>query len=109
MDLAKDIVKNVYEQAMAIEFREHNINYEIEKYVEIMYKEQRCGSSELDFVIHHNDTSIVVELKSVGSITKNHQSQLKGYMRALDCDIGMIILFPVGRELDIDRDFVIIQ
>ncbi len=83
--------ESVYEEAMAIEFREQNIKYEVQKTTEIFYKGDRVGTHRLDFIINDN---LVVELKAGGSITGGHRKQLRAYLRTLGLDTGMLINFP---------------
>ena len=83
--------ENVYEQAMAVEFRLRGIPYEMEVYTEVFYKGHRVGTTALDFIV---DDSLIVELKSVGNIQKTHIAQTQAYMREKDILNGVVINFP---------------
>ena len=60
-------IESVYEQAMAVEFRQRGIPYQMEVYTEVFYKGERVGTAALDFVV---DGRLVVELKALGSLGK---------------------------------------
>ena len=84
--------ENVYEQAMAVEFRLRDIPYEMEVYTEVFYKGHRVGTTALDFVVNNE---LIVELKSVGNkITSSHVAQTQAYMREKGILTGMVINFP---------------
>ena len=60
-------LENVYEQAMAVAFRQRSIQYQMEVYTEAFYKGERVGTTALDFIV---DGRLVVELKALGSLGK---------------------------------------
>jgi len=43
--------ESIYEEAMAIEFRNRDIDYEVEKNTEIFYKGVKVGIHRLDFIL----------------------------------------------------------
>ena len=83
--------ERVYEEAMAVEFRDRGITYEIERNTEIYYKDQKIGTHRLDFIL---ENELVVELKAVGSISKSHVSQTQAYLRTLGLTNGVVVNFP---------------
>ncbi|MCY3506310.1 MAG: GxxExxY protein [Chloroflexi bacterium] len=83
--------ERVYEEAMAVEFRERDLTYEIERNTEIYYRDQKVGTHRLDFIL--ND-ALVVELKAVASISNSHKSQTAAYLRTLGLERGMVVNFP---------------
>lgn len=76
---------------MAIEFRERNISYEVEKNTEIFYKGIKVGIHRLDFIL---ENKLVVELKAQTSITKSHEGQTRAYLKTLNLQDGIIVNFP---------------
>jgi len=84
-------LESVYEEAMAIEFRERNITYEVERNREVFYKNVKVGTHRLDFVVNG---ILVVELKAGTSISKSHEGQTFAYLRATGLTRGLIINFP---------------
>ena len=89
--LGADYDEKIYQEAMAIEFRKRNLNYGIERNVEVLYKKEKVGDYRLDFIV--ND-ALIVELKAVKNITKSHISQTRLYLRTLEMQKGLLINFP---------------
>ena len=83
--------EEVYEEALAFEFREHGINYDVEKNTEIFYKGHKVGIHRLDFIV---EKKLVVELKAQTYITKSHIGQTRTYMKTLGLANGIIVNFP---------------
>jgi GxxExxY protein len=83
--------ESVYEEAMAVEFRQNGIKYDVQKTTEVFYKEHKIGTHELDFIV---ENSGVVELKAGASISKSHIAQLQSYLKTLGLTVGIVINFP---------------
>ena len=84
----------VYQRAMAIEFRELGVSYEVEQTRGIFYKNHWVGNHRLDFlVLVLDDEDVVVELKTTDSL-KKARVQLGAYLRNLGKKSGMLIHFP---------------
>ena len=81
----------IYEEAMAIEFRERKIPYEVERNTEIFYKGVKVGIHRLDFIL---DGKLVVELKAQSYITPSHVGQTSAYLKTLKLHHGMLVNFP---------------
>ena len=90
-ELGDGRLEDVYEQAMAVEFRERGIPYKMEVYKEVFYKGHRVGTAALDFIV---DERLVVELKATGSLSKTHKAQTRAYMRETRIDSGLLVNFP---------------
>ena len=88
--------ERIYEEAMAIEFRKRNLHYEIERDVEVFYKEEKVGVHRLDFIVMDAELkhALVVELKSATRIAKSHIAQTASYLRTLKMQKGLLINFP---------------
>lgn len=83
--------ESIYEESMAIEFRERNIDYEVERNTEIFYKGIKVGIHRLDFIL---EGKFVLELKAQTSITKSHEGQTRAYLKTLNLNQGLIVNFP---------------
>jgi len=81
----------VYEEALAIEFRERKIPYEVQRNTEIFYKGVKVGLHRLDFIL---DRQLVVELKAWASITSSHVGQTTAYLKTLKLHDALLINFP---------------
>lgn len=83
--------ESVYEEAMAVEFRNHRIEYDVEKNTEIFYKGIKVGVHRLDFIL---EDKLVVELKAQSSITASHEGQTRSYLKTLNLTDGILVNFP---------------
>ncbi len=83
--------ESIYEEALAVELREKNIPYEVERNTEIFYKGQKVGIHRLDFIL---EDKLVVELKAAAKITESHIGQTRAYLNTLGLKDGIIVNFP---------------
>ena len=90
-DLKAGYNESVYEEAMAIEFRQRGINYLVERNTEIFYKGEKVGIHTLDFIL---ENKLVVELKAQSSLTKSHEWQTRSYLKTLKMNKGLLVNFP---------------
>lgn len=83
--------ESVYEEAMAVEFRQNEIAYDVQKTTEVFYKGHKVGTHQLDFIV---ESVSVVELKAGTSISKSHIAQLQSYLKTLGLSRGVVVNFP---------------
>ncbi len=84
-------LESVYQEALAIEFTLSDIPYEREKKLNIFYKGYDIGKKYFaDFICYQ---SIILELKAMSSICKQHEAQVLNYLRATGYKLGIIINF----------------
>ena len=82
---------------MIIELTKSGLNVEPEKPLKVYYDSQAVGEFYTDLFV---EDEIVVELKSVQSLAKDHEVQLVNYLNGLKKDIGLLINFgPSGVEI----------
>ncbi len=94
-------LESVYKKAMLIELTKNNLKVEAEKSLRVYYDNQIIGDFYIDLYI---EDKVVVELKSVETLVKQHEVQLVNYLNALKKDIGLLINFgPSG--VDVKRKF----
>ena len=90
-------LESVYKKAMVIEVDKINLKVEQEKPLKVYYDNQIVGDFYVDLLA---EAEIVIELKSVESLTKAHEVQLVNYLNALNKEIGLLINFgPNGVEV----------
>jgi len=94
-------LESVYMKAMIIELAKNNLKVEAEKPLKVYYDNQVVGDFYIDLFI---EDEIVVELKSVQNLVKEHQVQLVNYLNGLKKEIGLLINFsPAG--VDVKRKY----
>ena len=90
-------LESVYKKAMIIELSKINLKTEAEKLLKVYYDKQIVGEFYVDLFI---EDEIIVELKSVKNLAKEHEIQLVNYLNGLKKDIGLLINFsPSGVEI----------
>ena len=100
-ELGFGFLESVYKKAMIIELAKNNLKVEAEKPLKVYYDNQIVGDFYIDLYI---EDKVVVELKSVETLLKQHEVQLVNYLQGLQKDIGLLINFgPLG--VDVKRKF----
>ncbi len=90
-------LESIYQKAMIIELEKSDLNVEAEKPLKVYYDDKVVGDFYVDLYINK---TVVVELKSVQSLNKEHEVQLVNYLNALEKEIGLLINFgPSGVEV----------
>ncbi len=90
-------LESVYKKAMVIELTKDNLKVEAEKALKVYYDGQIVGEFFVDLFV---EEEIILELKSVQNLGKEHEVQLVNYLNGLKKDIGLLINFgPSGVEV----------
>ena len=90
-------LESVYKKAMMIELAKKDVKVEQEKALNVYYDEQVVGNFYADIVV---EDEIIVELKSVQNLAKEHEVQVVNYLAGLRKEIGLLINFgPSGVEV----------
>ncbi len=96
-ELGFGFLESVYKKAMIIELAKNNLKVETEKPLKVYYDNQVVGDFYIDLYI---EDKVIVELKSVETLAKQHEVQLVNYLNVLKKDIGLLINFgPSGVEV----------
>ena len=81
----------VYQEALAFEFQRQGIPSEREKEYEINYKSLVLSKTyKVDFLCYGN---IIVELKALGQLSKEHMAQVLNYLKASHLKLGLLVNF----------------
>jgi len=90
-------LESVYKNAMIIELARSDLKVEAEKPLKVYYNDQVVGDFYVDLFI---EGTVIVELKSVQGLAKEHEVQLVNYLNGLNKEIGLLINFgPSGIEV----------
>ena len=87
-------MENIYEEALAYEFKLRKIIYERQKQIQLRYKGKEVGLHRIDFLV---GDGVVLEIKAVEGINKIFEAQLLTYLKAMDKKVGLLINFNVLR------------
>jgi GxxExxY protein len=93
--LGPGLLESAYAACLAYELQCRGLRAEREKALPLRYKQVNldCGY-RLDFIV---ESTVVVELKSVGRLERIHEAQLLSYLRLSGFRIGLLINFNVLR------------
>ncbi|HZL09913.1 MAG TPA: GxxExxY protein [Prolixibacteraceae bacterium] len=91
--LGPGLLESVYQQCLYYELKKSGLKVEKEKPLSVIYEEIEldCGY-RLDLIVENR---VIVELKSVESLTDLHLAQMLTYLKLSKCDIGLLINFNV--------------
>ena len=90
-NLGCGFLEAVYQEALEIEFFDLEIPFEREKQIDISYKDYVLSKKYIaDFICYEG---IILELKAIDEIKKEHISQVLNYLSATNKKIGLIINF----------------
>ena len=91
--LGPGLLESVYQQCLYYELRKSGLKVENEKPLPVFYEEVvlDCGY-RLDLVV---ESRVIVELKSVESLSDIHLAQMLTFLKLSGCEIGLLINFNV--------------
>jgi len=88
--LGPGFLEGIYQRAFEIELRETGLRFESQIRVPVHYRTQLVGVHRLDILV---EGVLVVELKAVSTVVEAHMAQLRSYLKATDCRIGLVLNF----------------
>lgn len=92
--LGRGMHERVYQEALAIEMKQRGLDFEREKHLHLVYKGVDLAMTYISDFFYKG---IIIELKSLESITAEHRAQLFNYMRISDQNRGVLINFGEKR------------
>jgi len=90
--LGPGFLESVYDHALCVELRLRNVQFRRQVPVKVEYKGHRVGESCLDLLL---SDGVVVELKAVEALAPIHWVQVRSYLKATGCVLGLLINFNV--------------
>jgi len=91
-------LEKIYENALVIELNKNGLIVKQQSEINVYYENQLVGEYYADIVV--ND-EIIVELKSVQNLAKEHEVQLVNYLQATGKEVGLLINF--GKSVEVKR------
>ena len=85
--------ENSYKLALSHELTLRGIPHAVEVRVPVTYKGLPVGECYIDILV---DERLVLELKTVASLTEVHRAQALGYLQALNLHLALLINFNVA-------------
>ena len=98
-ELGPGFLESAYHRALELELAEEGIPFETQKEMRLSYRGHFIGEHHLDLFI---DGMLVVELKTVENIGRDHYAQVKSYLKAIEQRVGLLVNFA-GFRVDVRR------
>jgi len=93
-------LEKVYENALRIELEKLGLRVRQQEPINVLYDGRVIGNFYADLWV---DERVVIELKAVQSIAKEHELQLVNYLTATLVDVGLLLNF--GSSVQVRRKF----
>ena len=92
--LGPGLLESAYEECLCHELRLNHLNFCRQKQLPLVYKgiQLDCGY-RIDLLV---EEQVVVELKTIGSLSPIHDAQLLTYMKLTNSSVGLLINFNVS-------------
>jgi GxxExxY protein len=92
--LGSGFLESVYENALSVEMTNREVAHQRQVPVEVQYKGTPVGRYQPDFLV---ESKLVVEIKALNELTKQHQAQVLNYLKATGLEVGLLINFGAPR------------
>ena len=94
--LGHGFLEKVYENSLVVELRKQGFHVEQQKPIQVCYDGKVVGDYFADIIVNE---SIILELKAVETISKEHIAQMLNYLKATAIRLGILLNFgPHGLE-----------
>ena len=88
--LGYGFLEKVYEKALMIELSSRGLSVENQVPLKVSYKEQIVGEYFTDLLV---EGRVIIEIKAVTNLLKEHQAQLLNYLKATGIQVGLLVNF----------------
>ena len=92
--LGHGYLEKVYEKALMIELRNRGLGVENQVPLKVIYKEEIIGEYFADLLV---EGKVIVEIKAVKHLLKEHQAQLLNYLKATGIHVGLLVNFTKNK------------
>jgi len=92
--LGAGFLEKVYENALAISMEDAGLRVERQKAFSVCFKGREVGTYVADLVVNER---LLVELKALSALAKDHEAQLMNYLKASGLGVGLLINFGTPR------------
>jgi GxxExxY protein len=89
-ELGPGFLEKVYKNALLIAMRQKELEVEVERPYEVVFRGKIIGRYNADLVVGKN---VIVEVKSCDSLIREHQAQLFNYLKVANLPVGLLVNF----------------
>ena len=97
-ELGYGFLEKVYQNSLYLELKNKGLKVEAQKKIAVFYKGTEVGEYYADLMV---EDTIILELKAADYIVKDFENQILNYLRATDCEVGLLLNF--GRKPEFKR------
>ena len=92
--LGPGFLEKVYKNAMVVELRTLNLNFETEKLIQVLYDGIVVGEYRTDIIV---EGKLILELKATQDLSIANEVQLVNYLTSTQIDDGLLINFGADK------------
>ena len=97
-ELGYGFLEKVYQNSLYLELKNKGLKVEPQKSIPVFYKGTEVGEYFADLMV---EDKIILELKAADYIVKEFENQILNYLRATDCEVGLLLNF--GKKPEFKR------
>jgi GxxExxY protein len=97
-ELGYGFLEKVYQNSLYLELKNKGYNVEAQKKINVYYKGTEVGEYFADLIV---ENAVILELKAADCIIKDFENQILNYLRATDCEVGLLLNF--GKKPEFKR------
>ena len=97
-ELGYGFLENVYQNSLYLELKSKGHKVEAQKKITVYYKGVEVGHYYADLIV---EDVVILELKAADYIVKDFENQILNYLRATDCEVGLLLNF--GKKPEFKR------
>ena len=89
-ELGSGFLESVYQKAMLVALADAGIAAQAEKPIKVHFRNNHVGEFFADIVV---EKKVILELKTVRTLTHDHEAQIINYLKASNIQVGLLINF----------------
>ncbi len=93
-ELGSGFLESVYEKALLVALRQKGLKAESQIPIEVIFRGVLVGEFYADILV---ENKVLLELKAVGGLSKEHFAQIINYLKATKIGVGMIVNFGTAK------------
>jgi GxxExxY protein len=97
-ELGQGFLEKVYQNSLYLELKNKGYKVEAQKKINVYYKGIEVGEYFADLIV---ENTVILELKAADCIIKDFENQILNYLRATDCEVGLLLNF--GKKPEFKR------
>ena len=88
--LGAGFLEKIYENALMVELQDRGLKAANQVPISVKYKNKEVGEYFADIIV---EDQVILEIKAVESLQKNHEAQILNYLKATGYKIGLLVNF----------------